>query len=127
MARPKSSELTERELEVMHVFWKHGELTTHRVRELLVEAGTDLAYVTVANLVRILVEKQYVQAINEERPFVYKSLKSFEVVSRSFVGDLVNRVFEGSREALLVQLLGKRKKLTKAERSFLKQVLEEQE
>ena len=27
MARPKTTELTERELELMHVFWEHGPLT----------------------------------------------------------------------------------------------------
>ena len=33
MARPKSKELTERELEVMHVFWKHGEQTIEHWHE----------------------------------------------------------------------------------------------
>ena len=27
MARPAARDLTERELEVMHVFWRHGEAT----------------------------------------------------------------------------------------------------
>ena len=27
MARPRAKELTERELEIMQVFWKHGEMT----------------------------------------------------------------------------------------------------
>jgi hypothetical protein len=27
MARPPAPELTDRELEVMHAYWKHGELT----------------------------------------------------------------------------------------------------
>lgn len=45
----------------------------------------------------------------------------------TFALDLVNRVFPGSREALLVQLLGKRKTLTAAEKAFLQQLLEEQE
>ena len=32
MARPAAKELTERELEVMHTFWKHGEQTAHDAR-----------------------------------------------------------------------------------------------
>ena len=126
MARPTSKELTERELEVMHLFWKHGELTANDVRDLLAKTGIDRAYVTVANLIRVLVEKHYLKAINDERPFVYASVKSFDDVSKSFVGDLVDRVFQGSREALLVQLLGKRKKLTAAEKAFLQKLLEDQ-
>ena len=41
MARPAAKDLTDRELEVMHVFWRHGELTdagggpTQRVRSNL--------------------------------------------------------------------------------------------
>ena len=33
MARPRAKELTERELEVMHVFWDRGESTAADVRE----------------------------------------------------------------------------------------------
>ena len=58
MARPPAKELTERELEIMHVFWNRGELTVADVREDLAETGRDLAYTTVATLVRILMEKE---------------------------------------------------------------------
>ncbi|QDT07067.1 Penicillinase repressor [Rubripirellula lacrimiformis] len=127
MARPKTTELTERELEVMHVFWNHGELTANDARELLAKTGIDRAYVTVANLIRILVDKKYLKASNDERPFIYVSIRSFDDVSKSFVGDLVKRVFQGSREAMLVQLLGRKKKLTASEKAFLQNLLEEQE
>ncbi len=39
MARPKAKELTERELEVMHVFWDRGELTAAEVRDVLETQG----------------------------------------------------------------------------------------
>ena len=32
MARPKANELTERELEIMHVFWRRGESTAAEIR-----------------------------------------------------------------------------------------------
>ncbi len=127
MARPSAKELTERELELMHFFWEHDEVTAGEARDLLAESGVDRSYVTVANLVRILVEKGYLEATNDERPYRYKPVRSFDEVSKSFVGELVDRVFHGSREQLLVQLFGKRKKLTATERAFLKQVLKEQE
>jgi predicted transcriptional regulator len=126
MARPPAPELTDRELEVMHVYWKHGELTAAAVRDLLAAAGHDLAYVTVANLTRILVEKGFLEATNEQRPFRYQPVRSFEDVSRSLVGELIERVFRGSREQLLVNLLGRQKRLTAKERELLKQVLKEQ-
>jgi BlaI family transcriptional regulator, penicillinase repressor len=126
MARPASKELTDRELEVMHAYWRRGEMTASDARDELAAAGVDLAYVTVANLTRILVDKGYLNAVNDQRPFRYRPIRSFDDVSRSFVGDLVDRVFSGSREQLLVNLFGRRKKLSAKERSLLEQVLKEQ-
>jgi hypothetical protein len=54
MARPPAKDLTERELEVMHVFWKHGEATAALARDRLADAGLDRTYTTIANLVRLL-------------------------------------------------------------------------
>lgn len=127
MARLTAKELTERELEVMHVYWEHPGITANEARDLLAELGADRAYVTVANLVRILVEKGYLEATNQERPFIYRPVRTFEEFSKSFVGELVERVFQGSREQLLVHLLGKRKKLSASEREFLQQILKEQD
>jgi BlaI family penicillinase repressor len=126
MARPKATELTERELEIMHVFWKRGELTAGEVREALAQGGRDLAYTTVATLVRILTEKGFVEQTNEERPFRYLPVRSFDDVSGRLLGDLVKRVFRGSREHLLVRLTENRK-LTTKERALLEKILREQQ
>jgi predicted transcriptional regulator len=125
MARPKQ-ELTDRELEVMHAFWRGGEMTAQDARDELAERGVELAYVTVANLTRILVEKEYLEATNDQRPFRYRPVRSFDDAARNFVGDLVERVFGGSREQLLVNLFGRRKKLSAKERALLEQILKEQ-
>ncbi|MEX0939599.1 MAG: BlaI/MecI/CopY family transcriptional regulator [Pirellulales bacterium] len=124
MARPPAKELTERELEVMHVFWEHGQQTAADARGYLADEGRDLAYTTVATLIRILVDKGFLKQLGEQRPFSYRPIRSFDEVSRRLVGDLVRRVFQGSREELLVRLLDG-KKLSAAERELLKQVLRE--
>ena len=124
MTRPAAKELTERELEVMHVFWKHGPLTASAARGHLAGQEIDLAYVTVANLVRILVEKGFLEQTNGERPFLYRPRREFHDVSGSLVRDLVQRVFLGSREELLVQVFGQRK-LTAKERALLEAVLKQ--
>ena len=126
MVRPAAKELTQRELEVMHVFWKRGELSAAEARDRLAEQGIDRAYVTVANLVRLLVEKGFLEQTNDQRPFQYRPVRAFQEVSRSLVRELVERVFHGSREEFLVQVLGQ-KKLTAKERAVLLQILKEQE
>jgi predicted transcriptional regulator len=124
MARPKSKALTERELEIMHVFWEHGKLTAASVRDHLAAAGRDLAYTTVATLVRILVDKGYLKQTNRARPFLYRPLRTFEEVSRRIVGDVVERVFQGSHTQLLVQLM-ESDRLSEKERLLLENILSE--
>ena len=127
MARPVTKELTDRELVVMHAFWRQGEMTANEARDALAASGHDLAYVTVANLTRILVEKGFLEATNEQRPFRYRPVRSFDEAARSLVGDLLERVFQGSREQLLVNLFGRRKRLSAKERTLLEQLLKEQQ
>lgn len=122
MARPKAKELTERELEVMHVFWDRGESTAADVRDALEAQGRDLAYTTVATLVRILLDKEFLTQTNEERPFKFVPARTYEEVSRSLLGDLVQKVFGGSRTQLLMRLF-EEKKLSPQEKQRLKDLL----
>ena len=126
MARPPAKELTERELEIMHIFWNCGEMTASQVRDQLAGDGRDLAYTTVATLIRILGEKQFLEPTTDERPYRYRPLRSFEDVSSRLVGDLVDRVFGGSREMLMKCLMHQRR-LSKKERAALEQLLREQQ
>ena len=123
MARPKAKELTERELEIMHIFWESGEMTAQEVRNQLAASGRDLAYTTVATLVRILLDKDFLTQTHDVRPFRFQPARSFEDVSGSLIRDLVERVFGGSREQLLLRLMDER--LTAKERAAIKKLLRE--
>ena len=124
MARPPARGLTERELEVMHVFWSQGEATAAEARDRLEATGLDRTHTTIANLVRGLHEKGFLRQVNSERPFVYQASHSYEDVSGRLLGDLVHRVFRGSRTQLLFRLVDQRK-LTAEERGVLEQILKE--
>ena len=124
MARPATRDLTERELEVMHVFWSHGEMTAQEARDRLASSGTDRAYTTIATLVRILQEKGFLNATNSERPFRYVPARPYEEVSKRLLDDVIERVFLGSREQLLVRLLGATR-LSRQERALLESILQE--
>jgi len=126
VARPPAKELTERELEVMHVFWRLGEASASDARDELARQGRELTYTTVATLVRILLDKGFLNAVNRERPFRYRPIHPFADVSRRLVDDLVARVFRGSREQMLLCLFDPGK-LGKKERSMLQNILAELE
>jgi predicted transcriptional regulator len=124
MARPPAKELTERELEVMHEFWRRGNSTVAEVRESLAAAGLDRAYTTVATLVRILADKGFLIQTNQDRPFQYRPAQTYEEVSRKLLRDVLDRVFRGSRELLLVQLMEERA-LSARERALIEDLLRE--
>jgi len=124
MGRPRARDLTERELEVMHVFWREGVGTAAETRERLAASGLDRTYTTIANLVRGLHDKGFLTQVNEERPFVYQAARSYEDVSGRLLGDLVERVFGGSRAQLLRRLVDQRK-LTAEERAVLERIVKE--
>ena len=126
MSRPAAKDLTgAAKLQLMQVYWKHGPLTAIEARAYLATNGTELTYTTVATLVRILHDKGFLTQTNNERPFVYAPAKSYEDVTGRLLRDVLNRVFGGSREQLLMRLLEQRS-LTKRERAFLEGILEEE-
>lgn len=126
MARPKAKELTERELELMHIFWRNGECDVAEVQAELEKQGRPLAYTTVSTLVKILTEKGFLQQTNDERPFRFQPVRSFSEVSGRLITDLIQRVFGGSREALLMRLMDP-KQLSARERRLVQSLLEQQD
>jgi predicted transcriptional regulator len=125
MGRPAAKDLTERELEVLHVFWSRGEATASEARDRLAESGLDRTYTTIANIVRALYEKGFLKQVNQERPFVYRSARSYEEVTGRLLGHLIERVFRGSRAHLLCRLMEQRK-FTAEERAMLQEALKEE-
>ena len=73
---------------------------------------------------RMLYDKGLLEPTNSERPFRYRPVRSSEEVSSNLLGDLLERVFGGSREQLFVRLL-EQKKLTAGERRILERILKE--
>ena len=125
MGRPPAKDLTERELEVMHVFWSGSAATAAEARDRLAESGLDRTYTTIANLVRTLRGKRLSAPGQPERPFVYQPARSYEEVTGRLLGDLIQRVFLGSRSQLLYRLVEQRK-LSVEERAVLEQILKEE-
>ena len=123
MARPKQ-ELTQRELEVMQVYWRDEPMTASDARDRLAQDGRELTYTTVANLCRTLFEKRFLKRLNKERPIVYAAKRSFDEVAKDLFGQLIQQWFGGDRHGLLMHLFGNAT-LTNQEREFLQKILDE--
>lgn len=112
---------TERELDVMAVLWDRGSGTVAEVQAGLAD---ELAYTTVLTILRTLEEKGRVRHEEEGRAYRYIPVVGREEAGASAVQRLVRKVFRGSPELLLTQLVGERG-LTAAQLERMKVMLEE--
>jgi predicted transcriptional regulator len=112
---------TDRELDVMSVLWDVGPATVAEVRERLAD---DLAYTTVLTVLRTLEQKGYVGHTGEGRAHRYHPLVKRAAAGRSALSRLVDKVFDGSPELLLTQLVSD-KNLSDEELRRLRKLLTE--
>ena len=96
---------TDRELDVMEVLWDSGSATVSEVQGRIAD---DLAYTTVLTVLRVLEEKGYVRHEEEGRAHRYLPTVERADARRSALDRMIGRVFGGSEEALLTQLVGDR-------------------
>jgi BlaI family transcriptional regulator, penicillinase repressor len=112
---------TDRELDVMSVLWDLGSATVAEVREHL---SDDLAYTTVLTVLRTLEQKGHVGHTGEGRAHRYHPLVKRAAAGRSALRRLVDKVFDGSPELLLTQLVSDRN-LSDEELRRLRRLVEE--
>lgn len=96
---------TDRELDVMAVLWRRGSGTVSEVREGL---DDDLAYTTVLTMLRTLEDKGFVTHLAEGKAHRYLPAVSQDLAGKSAVARLVDKIFAGSSEMLLAQLVSER-------------------
>jgi predicted transcriptional regulator len=96
---------TERELDVMAVLWARGPSTVSEVREALAD---DLAYTTVLTILRTLEAKGHVGHVTQGKAHRYLPLVARDDAGKSALGRIVDKIFGGSRELLLAQLVDAR-------------------
>lgn len=96
---------TDRELDVMGVLWESGPSTVAEVREAL---SDELAYTTVLTVLRVLEGKGHVTHREEGRAHRYEATVPREQAGRSALRRVVRKIFQGSPEQLLTQLVSDR-------------------
>jgi len=110
---------TGRELDVMAVLWEQGASTVAEVRARLDDS---LAYTTVLTVLRTLEAKGHVTHESDGKAHRYAALVARDAAGRSALGRIVDKIFGGSRELLLTQLVDGRG-IDDAELERLRQVL----
>ncbi len=107
------------QLAIMKVLWARGEATVADVHQALAE-DRDLAYTTIATMLRKMEGRKLVEHRLEGRTFIYRPLVAEAAVSRGMADDLLDRLFAGSLTEMMSHLLSthevSREELSKLER-----------
>jgi predicted transcriptional regulator len=123
MRRMKVHRLGRQQLAIMQVLWERGEATVAEVHGAL-GGSSELAYTTVATMLRKMEVKGLVGHRAEGRTFVYRPVVRSETVTRSMADDLLDRLFAGSLSEMVSHLLTDRE-VSRDELARLERLIEE--
>ena len=102
--KSKSLILHTLELQLMKIVWEKGRATAREVKDAIDE-DRPLAESTIRTMLRSLEKKGFlthdVDKDNRHQPFVYRPVVQRDEVSRGMLTDLLDRLFDGSKELLL--------------------------
>jgi predicted transcriptional regulator len=119
--RPAKNGLTRLELKIMQVIWRHGASTVGDVQS---ELEPPLAYTTVQTMLNILERKGKLERELQGRAYLYRAKVSEEKAVGQTLRDMIERMFGGSSEELVMSLLKSRqidaKRLAKLSERFSK-------
>lgn len=102
---PAKTDLTRLELKIMKVIWKLGPCMVGTVQAELKPA---LAYTTVQTMLNILERKGKLHRALQGRAYVYSARVTEEKALGQTLRDVVDRMFGGSSEELVMSLLKSR-------------------
>jgi len=102
--RATAGGLTPLELEIMKVLWEAGPMPVQAVQQGL-EPARRLAYNTVQTMLTVLHRKGKVRRTLKDRAYHYVPSVTRLQATRQALGDLVQRLFEGSAEDLVRSLV----------------------
>lgn len=103
MRRKRSVEqIPPMELAILHVLWEDGPSTVQHVQDRL---EGEPAYTTVQTIMNTMELKGRTKRTLKGKAFVYRAAIDQEIAEGGVVRDLVERVFKGSVEGLLVNLV----------------------
>jgi BlaI family transcriptional regulator, penicillinase repressor len=101
--RKASTQLTRLELQIMEILWDIGPSTVQEVQNAI--SGEPLAYTTIQTMLNILHRKGRVKRKLSGKAYTYRPVLSRDNAVGEAVRDMVDRLFGGSVEALVMSLL----------------------
>jgi predicted transcriptional regulator len=107
----------------MKIVWEIQTATVREVYETLLR-HRKIAYTTVMTMMNILEEKGYLKKRAEDKAYLYRPARPKAKVIKEMVQDFLKRVFNGSAQPLLVQLVKDRQLSEKDLEEITRQIKE---
>jgi predicted transcriptional regulator len=125
MARYKLSGPTDREMAILGILWNNGPSTVRQVNEEM-NKQQRTGYTTTLKLMQIMTEKGLLVRDDSKFQHIYRPAVSEEKTQKQVVGNLLEKLFKGSAEKLVMRALSA-KKVSAKELSGIRKILEEME
>lgn len=104
MSRPPSRYPTELELMILQVLWQESPLLAREIQAALADQNRKLAKTSVITTLKTMVEKKYLNRKPKGNAHLFTPRITEADVSERVLGDVVDRVFDGSPKAVLLKL-----------------------
>ena len=106
MSKVKPEYPTELELLILKELWEKSPQSARQIRDALALRGRDLAHTSVITTLQKMVEKRQLKQLDpiEGKAFRFQPLFTDKQITRGMLGEFVDRVFDGSAEAVMLSL-----------------------
>ena len=99
---------TELELKILKILWAESPLPVREVRSRLATQGRALAHTTVITTLNTMCDKKQLRRKKEGNAFLFAPRVKEDSVSQSMLGDLIERLFDGSTSSLVLSLFDRK-------------------
>ena len=125
MTRQERLGPTEREMEILKILWQRGPSTVRQVNEVM-NARQETGYTTTLKLMQIMVTKGLLSRDDSQFKHLFEAAVSEESTQKQLVGNLLDRVFSGSTEKLVMRALSA-KKVSKKDLGKIRELIDRME
>jgi len=92
------------ELQILKILWEEAPQLAREVQVVLADSGRTLARTSVITTLNTMVTKKYLTRKKRGNTFLFSPRVTEDAVSGQVLGDVVDRVFNGSTSAVLLKL-----------------------
>ena len=103
-----SSQPTAVELEILRILWELGPSPVREIHARLAKAkGTN--YSTTVKMLSVMLTKGLVKRDDKATPHIYRAVMSRDRAAKNFLGELIEKIYDGSAMSLVLQALASSK------------------